>query len=344
MDRRSLLMAAGLGAIAPSALAAETRLRPKLVKPPMLRPGDKVAIVTPSTPIYDPLAEARARDLVAAMGLNPVVAPYAFNRSRAFKASVRERLSDLHGAFNDPTIKGVFCSRGGYGVSEIVAEIDYGLIGAHPKVFLGFSDITLLHLAIQRIAGVVTFHGHMPSQSKFTPYSLAALKRAVMAAEPLGVLKNPDEAYPLRPTYPQWKIAPGVASGRLVGGNLSMIMAAMGTPWEIDTRDAILFLEDVDEHPYAMERMLLTLKHAGKFKDAAGVVMGACADCDKVTDVSPYGLNEAFDLVLGDLGKPVHFGLALGHTDEQLTVPEGVQARLDATAGTLTVLEAGVVG
>src|SRR6201999_3367630 len=167
---------------------------------------------------------------------------------------VRERLSDLHGAFVEPTIKGVFCARGGYGVSEIVEQVDYGLIGRNPKVFLGFSDITLLHLAIQSRTGLVTFHGRMPALTRFPPYSLEALRRAVCSPAPIGRLFNPDEGNPLRPAYPLRTITPGVASGRLVGGNLSMIAAAMGTPWEIDTRSAIFFFEDVDERPYSIAR------------------------------------------------------------------------------------------
>jgi muramoyltetrapeptide carboxypeptidase len=148
----------------------------------------------------------------------------------------------------------------------------------------------------------------------------------------------------LRPAYPLRTIVPGQASGRLVGGNLSMIMAAMGTPWEIDTKGALFMVEDVDEAPYAIARMLWTLRHAGKLQQAAGIVIGACAGCDKLTDASPYGLNEVFDMVLGDLGIPAYSGPALGHTDETLTLPLGVQAHLDASARTLTVLESGVVG
>jgi len=316
--------------------------RPAPVRPRMLRPGDRVAVVDPSTAVYDPAAVVRARLIVEALGLTPVFAPHMLDRSRELKASVRERIADLHAAFADPGLKGVFCARGGYGASEIVADLDYDLIRRNPKAFVGFSDITLLHLAIQNRAGLVTFHGRMPALTKFPPYSLEALRRAVCAPEPLGRLANPEEPNPLRPVYPLRTITPGAATGRLVGGNLSMITAAMGTPWEIDTRDAIFFFEDVDEQPYAIARMLLELRQAGKLAKAAGVVIGVCAGCDKASDSSPYTLNEVFDQVLGDLKIPVFSGLVLGHTDEQLTVPLGVQARLNATACALTVAEAGV--
>jgi muramoyltetrapeptide carboxypeptidase len=308
----------------------------------MLRPGDRVAVVNLSTALHDPAALVRARSIIEALGLIPDVAPHLLDRSRDFGASARERLSDLHGAVSDPNIKGIFCARGGYGVSEIVADVDYALIHRNPKVIVGFSDVTLLHLAIQNRTGLVTFHGRMPALTKFPPYSLEALRRAVCSPDPLGRLSNPEEANTLRPLYPLRTITPGAATGRLVGGNLSMIAAAMGTPWEIDTRDAIFFFEDVDEHPYAIARMLLELRQAGKLTQAKGIVIGVCADCDKTSDASPYTLNEVFDDVLGSLKIPVFSGLALGHTDDQLTVPLGVQARLDATACTLTILEAGV--
>nr|WP_211106067.1 LD-carboxypeptidase [Nitrospirillum iridis] len=310
----------------------------------MVRAGDKVGVLDLSTAVYDPAVADRVTAVIQALGLVPVLSPHLLDRSRAFKTSVQERLSDLHGFIADPSVRGVFCARGGYGVSEIVDRVDYDLIRRNPKVFLGFSDPTLMHLAIARRAGLVTFHGRMPGLMKFTPFSLEALRRAVCAAEPVGTLPSPEDGNPLRPAYPLRTVAPGQASGRLVGGNLSMIMAAMGTPWEIDTKGAIFLFEDVDEAPYAIARMLWTLRHAGKLQAAAGIVVGACAGCDKSSDASPYGLNEVFDLVLGDLGIPVFSGLALGHTDDTLTVPLGVQARLDATARTLTVLESGVAG
>ncbi|WP_201765256.1 S66 peptidase family protein [Phenylobacterium zucineum] len=345
MDRRAFLMAAAAAGLATPSQATPSLARPRgrLVKPTVLRSGDRVALVNPSTAVHDPAAVQRAEAVIKGLGLIPVVAHDFLARPRDLRGSMRHRLDELHGAFADPSIKGVFCARGGYGVSEIVAHVDYDLIDRHPKVFLGFSDLTLLQLAIQRRTGLVTFHGRMPALGRFPAYSLEALHRAVCSAAPLGELRNPGEANPLRPTYPLRTISSGVAEGSLVGGNLAMILAGMGTPWEIDTRGAIFFFEDVDESPYSIARMLLTLKHAGKFKGITGVVAGACARSDGASEVTPYGLNEVFDHVLGDLGVPVFSGLAIGHTDEQLTLPLGVRAQVDAGACKLTVLEAGVV-
>lgn len=343
MLKRRPFLAGAVAAVITPALGQPHPLPPLPIKPNMLRRGDRVAVIDPSTAIYDPAALERARVIIEALELVPVFTPHTLGRSRELKASVRERLADMHGAFDDHDIKGIFCARGGYGVSEIVSDVDYSLIRRNPKVFVGFSDITLLHLAIRKQANLITFHGRMPALMRFPPYSLDALRRAVCVSEPLGLLSNPKESDPLRPVYPLRTISPGTASGRLIGGNLSMITAAMGTPWEIDTRGAIFLFEEVDEHPYAIARMLLELRQAGKLADAVAIVVGACAGCDTTSDSSPYTLNEVFDSVLGDLKIPVFSGLVLGHTDEQLTVPLAVPARADATACTLSVIEAGVL-
>lgn len=339
LDRRGFLTAAGAATLASG---AEARAKAGLTKPAALRPGDTVAVVNPSTAIYDPAAAERAAATIEALGLKPMLPPGLLKRPRDWAGSLRHRLDELHGAFADPGVKGVFCARGGYGVSEIVAHVDYGLIGRNPKVFLGFSDITLLHLAIWRRAGLVTFHGRMPSQAKFPAYSLEALRRAVCETAPLGEMRNPPESHALRPAYPLRTITAGVAEGPLVGGNLTMVLAALGTPWDLETRGALLFLEDVDEPPYSVARMLLHLRQAGRLQGVAGIVLGAFASANSQFDVSPYSLNEVFEQVLGDLKVPVFSGLAFGHTDEQLTLPHGVRARVDAGARTLTVLEAGV--
>lgn len=340
VNRRAAIAGTSIaGLMASGAKAAPA---PRLIKPRLLRPGDKVAVIDPSTALYDPAALPRAKAVIEALGLTPVFAENWIGRPRDLKGSIAARLSDLHGAFEDPAIRGVFCARGGYGVSEIVDRIDYGLVRANPKVFLGFSDITLLQLAMLKTSGLVTFHGRMPALTRFPLYSLEALRRAACSPEPLGLVSNPPDADTLRPANPLRTIAGGRAAGTLVGGNLSMIMAAMGTPWEIDTRGAVLFIEDVGEAPYAMARMLHQLRHAGKLGAAAAVVVGRCVNCDEMSDASPYGLNEVFDQTLGALGIPVFSGLLLGHTDEQLTVPIGVRAEVDADACQLRITEAGV--
>ncbi len=342
MQRRHFLRAAA-GVVAATSAAGQPG--PALVKPRALRAGDAVGLVTPSTPIMDPdrmvVVERTMRyfDLKPKWGAN-------VGRRANFAETIEHRVADLHAMFADPQIKAVMCVRGGYGAGQLLDRIDYDLIRRNPKVFIGYSDITALHLAIQRKAGLVTFHGPVTT-SRFTAYTQEGYRRALFGTAPLGPLTNPGETNALRPAHSLRAIRGGTARGPLIGGNLSLICATMGTPYEIETRGRILFLEDVDEQAYSIDRMLTHLKLAGKLDQAAGIVWGECADCGardfKPSTASPFGLSETVDAILRTLKTPVLSGLTIGHTDDQLTLPEGVMATLDADRGTLTVDEAACV-
>ena len=248
--------------------------------------------------------------------------------------------------FRDPEVKAVFAIRGGYGASQLLDRIDYDLIRSNPKIFLGYSDITALHLAIQKRAGLVTFHGPVVL-SRFTPYTQTYFRKALFEAEPMGRVTNPPDSDPLRPAHVLRTVRPGRARGPLVGGNLTLISTTMGTPYETETAGRILFLEDVDEQPYSIDRMLTQLRLAGKLDVAAGVIFGECQDCRprdfKPSYESTLSTGEVVDEILGHLRIPVLSGLTIGHTDDQLTLPLGVMAELDAEKGELTIQESGVV-
>ena len=222
-----------------------------------------------------------------------------------------------------------------------VAVEAQALLRRNPKIFLGYSDITALHLGIHGQTGLVTLHGPV-ALSAFNDWTLDHFKRAVFEPRPLGVLSNPPEPRPMRPRHMTRTIRPGKASGPLIGGNLSLISTTLGTPWEIQTQGKILFLEDVDEPPYSVDRMLTHLRLAGKFNGIRGLVIGECADCvpRRASSEGGFSLGEIYDNILGDLDVPVLSGLVIGHTDDQLTLPLGVQATLDAGAATLTIEEA----
>lgn len=344
MDRRNFigaLLAAAPGAkhaAASSASAADAAL----IRPPLLSKGDKVGVIAPSSPITDPEDYARIEPTVRSFGLEPVVAPHVHRRALEFKASIQDRLDDLHALFADRSIKAVFSARGGYGASELLPHIDYGLIRRNPKIFVGYSDATALHCAFRNMAGLMTYHGPMPVASKLTPFTRAWFEKAAFAPGALGTLGRPEEPNPLRPAYPLRTLSPGVATAPVVGGNLSILVSLFGTPYEIDTRGKILFIEDIDEEAYRIGRMLTQLKLAGKLDGAAGVLVGRCKDVGprdfKPSTVSPYSFADTLDQTLADLPIPVLYGMALGHTDDQLTLPLGATARLDATAQTLTFL------
>ena len=352
MKRRKFLStsAASLGvAVAASSARPQTGTdRPRageLIRPAALLPGDTVGVITPSTYVSDPDRLALVRRTLEHFGLRMKLGKNTGKRIGDYKASVDERLDDLHAMFRDSEVRGVFCLRGGYGAMHLLDRVDYDLIRRNPKVFLGYSDITALHLAIHRRANLVTFHGPVVL-SRFTDYTQAHFRRALFDRKPLGALTNPPETNALRPAHSLRTIRSGTATGRLTGGNLTLITATLGTPYEIETDGKLLFLEDVDEEPYSIDRMLTQLRLAGKFERVAGVIFGECDNCRprdfKPSTVTPYSLGETLDNILGGLRVPVLYGLTIGHTDDQLTLPLGCLATLDAGRGTLDITEAGV--
>jgi len=339
MTRRDLLAYSAFA----TAAVAPAQTRDSLIKPKVLQAGDTVALITPATSVVDPDSRETAERTVRYFGLKPKWGKNA-NKKRGYAGgTIDERLEDLHAAFSDPEANAVFPVRGGYASGHLLDRIDYDLIRRNPKVFLGYSDITAMHLAIARKVGMVTFHG--PTMlSGFTDYTIENLKRALFDKQPLGALTNPAEANALRPRHKLRTIRGGRASGRLIGGNLSLILATMGTPFEVDTRGKIFFIEDVEEQPYSVDRMLTNLRLAGKLQAAAGIVFGECADCTP-RDYKPsfvtgtLVLSEVLDDILGGLKIPVLTGLTIGHTSDQLTLPVGCMATLDADKQQLIVEE-----
>ena len=338
MNRRSFLAA-------PALLAAQPA-PPKLIKPAALRQGDTVGLITPATYVTDPDRLALVVRTVEYFGLKPKFGRHVRKRHGYLGGSIQERLDDLHAMFADSEVKAVFCIRGGYGSGQLLDGIDYSLIRRNPKIFLGYSDITALHLAIQKQAGLVTFHGPM-MLARFSEYTRKLFRKALFEKQPLGLISNPPDSDPLRPAHMHRTVRGGTARGPLSGGNLSLISSLMGTPYEPDTRGNILFLEDVGEEPYSLDRMLTQLRLARKLQSAAGVIFGECAAC-RPRDFQPSFENtlstgEVVDDILGRLDIPVLSGLTIGHTDDQATLPLGVMSTLDADKGQLTVEESALV-
>jgi muramoyltetrapeptide carboxypeptidase len=348
MKRRNFLASASAALIVPlfRQQGFGNSLPADFIRPKALRAGDTVGVITPSTPVIDPDRLTVVERTMKYFGLRWKMGKNVGRRSVDYASFVQERLDDLHAMFRDREVNAVFALRGGYGAPQILDRIDYDLIRRNPKIFLGFSDITALHLAIHKRAGLVTFHGPNVA-SGFSAYTQQHFRRALFETTPIGRLTNPPETNELRPNHALRAIRPGTASGQLVGGNLSLIVATMGTPYEIETRGKILFIEDVGEEPYRIDRMLTHLRLAGKFDNAAGIIFGECSGCSpadfKPSTASPYTLGEVLDNIFGALKVPVLSGLTIGHTTDQLTLPLGVTATLDAGKGTLEIKEACVV-
>jgi len=339
MNRRSFFLAV---AAARSFGASE----PRLIRPRALRTGDTVGLIAPSSYVSDPDRLALAEHTLKFFGLRAKFGANVRKRAGYLGGSVEERLDDLHQMFRDPEVKAVFAIRGGYGSAQLLDKIDYELIRKNPKIFLGYSDITALHLAIHKRTGLVSFHGPV-TLSGFSQYTQTYFRRALFETEPMGRVTNPPESNSLRPMHTLRTVRGGKARGRLIGGNLSLISATMGTPFEIETRGRLLFLEDVDEQPYSVDRMLTQLRLAGKLDAAAAILFGECKDCRprdyKPSFESTFSLGEVLDQILGKGKVPVLAGFTIGHTDDQLTLPVGVMATLDADRGELAIEESGVV-
>jgi muramoyltetrapeptide carboxypeptidase len=356
--RRELIELVGLAGAGALASAAAPKPRPTpsaapavsrpMIKPRALKPGDTVGLITPSSYVFDTwrLDEAVAR-LDSAFGLKAKLGRSVKARHGYMAGTEAERLEDLHAMFRDPSVAAIFCLGGGYGTERLLDGIDYELIRKNPKILLGFSDITGLHLAITKKSSLVTFHGPVASGS-IPRWTLERLKQALFVAEPIGELTNPPEEDASWPQFPLHTIVSGTARGPIAGGNLTLVSTTMGTPYEIDCRGKILFLEDTGEAPYRVDRMLTQLKLAGKLSQAAGIVWGTCTDCSPIYPRSSFEINlslsELLDEILGGLGVPVLAGLVFGHTRERSTIPIGVECQLDAGSKKVTITEAATVG
>ncbi|MFC6337807.1 LD-carboxypeptidase [Pseudomonas sp. CCM 7891] len=298
---------------------------------PALRAEGVIGLIAPAGPAT--LDTAKAQQWMHARGYTLRVFPGVGQRDGYLAGSDEVRLNDLHAAFADPEIDAIFCLRGGYGSPRLLDRLDFHLLAANPKPFVGYSDITALHLAINRYAGFVTFHGAMLNadllgeKQQPTESSLFSLLRGQLGTG--SVLAHPV-------AYPLTTLEPGIASGRLLGGNLSMIAATLGTAYEIDAEGIILFIEDVNEPLYRIDRLLTHLHLAGKLAQVAGVVVGDVAGVDN------SALEGLLRQTFAPLCIPVLSGWRSGHCDPNLTLPMGALVRLDAGEKRL-VLEQDVV-
>lgn len=314
----------------------------KTIKPNALKIGDKVGIIAPGTNVMDPDEINKAVEVIKWLGLEPVFAESLLEQIGYKTRKAELRANDFNKMFADKNIKAVFCIRGGYGSQQILKYIDFDIVKNNPKIFLGYSDITALHLAINRYAGLITFHGPV-LLSAYTNFTANTLKSMLFGESqyPLS-LTNPDGLSGIRKVFPMRTIKEGKATGKLIGGNLSIVASLMGTKFEIETTNKILFLEDVGEAPFRIDRMLGQLSLAGKFDKAAGIVFGKCEDCQGDESTWDSSLGEVLDYYFKPLDIPIFYGLLFGHSSNQLTLPINVSAELDSINQTLTILESPV--
>lgn len=305
-----------------------------MIKPKSLKMGDRVALIAPSSPVTEDKLR-QALDSLCFLGLEPVQYPSCTMKSGYLSGTDAARAKDVNDSFSDPSISGIFCIRGGYGATRILPLLDYNMIRQNPKIFVGYSDITALHIAFNQICNFMTLHGPMPSRGYHIMdyFSLTSLSDAVFCRDPIGYMPNP-------PGEPIETIYQGFAEGLITGGNLSVMAAALGSPYEVDTKGKILFIEDVDERPYRIDRNLTALALAGKFDDCEGIILGTFADSEE-TELEPEDsltLYEIFEQVIKPFKKPTIFNMRAGHIYPNITVPMGSMTMLDASEGIVKFL------
>jgi muramoyltetrapeptide carboxypeptidase len=303
-------------------------------KPPALQPGDIIGIVAPASNIKRESLDAGC-DALRNLGYKPCYLDSILEKDLYFAGSAERRARELDEMFTRDEVRAIFCARGGYGANYLLDNLNLDNIRAHPKIFVGYSDITTLLTYIIDSAGLVTFHGPMVTKDfdHSDGVDLGSWEAALTGTSAWELNLGPESG--ARP------LLAGSAEGILYGGCLSMLVASLGTPYEIRTKGTILFIEDAGEKPYQIDRMLMQLKLAGKFEGVRGIVFGEMLDCSQTRN-QDYTLEEVVLRMIGDLGVPVAYGLRSGHVSRRnITLPFGVRAALSVgqKEGSLRILE-----
>ena len=327
-----------------SAVAAATQ-RPRPQKARRLQPGDVVGVVAPATATFQQVELEIVRESLEALGLKVRVGEHVMNRYGSLAGADRDRAADLNRFFADRDVRAVLPTRGGWGSARLLPLLDFEAIRRNPKVILGYSDITALLNGIHARTGLITFHGPNGG-GRWDTYSLDWVKRVLFGGEAVtfGNPKTTNDRNVLTQIDNRTRvITPGRARGRLLGGNLTVLTATLGSPFVPDFDEAILFLEDVEEQPYRVDRMMTHLKIAGVLDRVRGVVFGTCTDCTPSAGYASFTLEEILNDHLKPLGVPCWQGAMIGHGMSQWTLPVGLEVEIDAAAGTITMTEPAVL-
>jgi len=344
MNRRRFL-GGTVAAAALAALSSQSRTAaapPKPIKPRRLAAGDAVGIVAPASATFNTLDLQIARESLEALGLKVQVGGHVLDRHGYLAGQDKDRAADINRFFADQNIRAVLPLRGGWGASRVLPSLDFDAIRRNPKIVLGYSDITALHMAISAKTGVVTFHGPN-GMGRWDEFSVNWVRRVLFDGEAVTLENLHDKGDFLVQTENRVQtITPGTARGRILGGNLTVLTAIMGSPYVPDFDGAILFVEDVGEDIYRIDRMLTTLKLAGILDRIRGFVWGTCSECEPGSGFGSLTFEEIFADHIAPLKIPAWQGAMIGHRTPQFTIPEGIEVEIDATAGRIRMLEPAV--
>jgi len=343
MNKRNFLKTLGLTAGILPFLGSNRGLlaspnAPRLLPRP-LKKGDLVGIVSPSAAMADEMQFVFAREAMEALGFKVVLGAHVASRRGHLAGTDAERAKDLNDMFAHPEVKAIICLRGGSGAARILPLLDYENIKQNPKPLLGYSDITALHQAIFTQTGLITFHGPNGSgswnsfnakqfQKLFFDQELMRYENELVKGDDLVIKQNRIQT-----------ITPGTAEGIMVGGNLTVLTALAGSPYLPDFQDKILFLEDIEEGPYRIDRMMSTLQLMGALDKIKGFIFGQCTDCEPSGGYGSLTLNQILEDFILPLGIPAYRGAMIGHISKQFIVPIGAKVRMDASKGLFELTE-----
>jgi len=307
----------------------------KMIKPEALVSGDTVEVIAPSSP-FEWENFNKGVLWLKKMGFRVNYDKTIFEKIRYLAGTHQTRAESINRAFADPKVKAILCARGGYGAIGTLPFLDLETIRKNPKIFLGCSDVSVILNYITFKTGLITFHGPMVASLRFTqgPTKLTEefFIKALISKELIGEIKCSELKV----------LKKGNGEGKLIGGCLSLLVTTLGTPYEIDSKDKILFLEDIGEQPYRIERMLTHLKMAGKLQGIRGIIFGNMEGCQPKDDQS-FSLEDVILDVLAEIDVPILFGFPSGHSHDNLTIPFGVSARINGEEGKFLILENGVI-
>ena len=344
MHRRTFLAGAGGAAVA-AALASAGMTAPAVAAPrgrllpPPLNPGDTVGLVSPSSATDDSFNLQLAREAMEALGFTVKTGTHYADRRGHLAGTDAARAADLNGMFADQAVKAIVCTRGGSGAARLLPLLDYAMIRRNPKALLGYSDITALHSALNAKTGLVTFHGPIGSGS-WNTFNVDQFRRMFLARELMQYRNKVEAGDELVPRKNRTvTLTGGTTRGELIGGNLAVLTALAGSPYLPGFDGKILFLEDVGEAPYRVDRMLTTLKLMGALDRIAGFIFGECTDCNPGDGYGSLTLEQILDDHIKPLKVPAYRGAMIGHIREQFIVPVGAPVEMDADAGTFRMLE-----
>ncbi len=351
LARRKILQTLALGSAATLVAGraahaqplASSAVGPTLLRPRRLKAGDTVGLVSPARATYERAGYTTAIESLQALGFKVKEGRYLRARNGHFAGTDAQRAEDLNAMFADPEVDGIICMTGGSGATRILSLLDYDGIRRHPKVLVGYSDITALLNGIYARTGLVCFHGPMGA-SEWNDFSVGYFRRVLMEGQAVQFTNPAEKGAGLVQTSGRTQtIRGGRARGKLLGSNLSVLVTLLGTPYVPDFRGSILFLEDVNEYIYRIDRMLSHLRLAGALDHLAGVVLGQFTDCKPGEGYGNLPLDDVFDDYFKPLNVPVFSGSMFGHVRPKFTLPLGLDAEIDADRGSITLLQPAVI-